>query len=218
MRQAGTRECWRCRADVGSALACPQCEAVQPLRSGIDLFAVLGLPRSLALDAASLEERFHAASRAVHPDRHQTADERARVLSLAASAAVNRAYRTLREPVARGRYWLELHGAAGGEERRAVPPALATEVFATQEKLEELRTGRSEALRREVVGLREGLAARLRALGEELEGAYDRWRDDGTTVLDELRRLLSEIAYLRTLLGDVEDAIGEGLRDTDHRH
>ena len=33
-----------------------------------------------------------------------------------------------------------------------------------------------------------------------------------------LRRRLAEIAYLRTLLGDVEDAIGEGLRGTDHRH
>jgi len=40
----------------------------------------------------------------------------------------------------------------------------------------------------------------------------------GAPSLDELKLRLSEIAYLRTLLGDIEDAMGEGLRGTDHRH
>src|SRR5439155_1887865 len=121
-------ECWQCHADTGAALVCPRCEATQPLPPEADLFAVLGLPRRLALDLADLERRYHAASRAVHPDRHQTAEPRARELSLAASAAVNRAYRTLRDPVARGRYWLELHGAGLAEDGAGVPAEIAAEV------------------------------------------------------------------------------------------
>jgi molecular chaperone HscB len=170
------------------------------------------------VDAADLERRYHEASRAVHPDRYQTASDRERELSLGASAAANRAYRLLRDPVARGKYWLELHGAALAEDSTTVPPAIAAEVFETQEKLAELRATRgaeADALRAEVQALRDELAARLANLRAQLETLYGR---NGGPSLDELRKRLKEIAYLRTLLGDVEDATGEGLRGTDHRH
>ena len=212
------RECRNCGTDAGEAVVCPRCQAVQPLAPGADLFTVLGLPRRLALDANDLERRYLAASRAVHPDRHQTASESDRDLSLAASAAVNRAYRTLRDPVARGRYWLELHGtglAAGGP---SVPTDVAADVFATQEKLEELRAakgaGERSALRHDVDGLRDVFAARVVALRDGLIAAYAE-REPG---LDDLRRRLAEIAYLGTLLGDIDDAIGEGSDGTDRRH
>src|SRR4030095_14660498 len=87
----------------GLGLVCVLCEPRQPLPAPVDLFAVLGLPRRLVVDWAELEERYHAASRIVHPDRHQAAAERRRELSLVASAAVNRAYRTLPHPGARAR-------------------------------------------------------------------------------------------------------------------
>src|SRR3990172_833609 len=104
------RDCWKCGATAPAALVCPRCGGVQPIAPGIDLFAVLGLPRRLAVDVDDLERRYHAASRDVHPDRYQTAGAQELELSVAASAAANRAYRTLKDPVARGRYWLELHG------------------------------------------------------------------------------------------------------------
>ena len=215
---ADTRqECWSCRAERGAALVCPRCAAIQPLSADADLFTVLDLPRRLTLDPADLERRYHAASRAVHPDRFQTASRRERELSLAASAAVNRAYRTLRDPVARGRYWLELHGARLGDGGPQVPPAIAAEVFETQEKLEELRAAARPDLRREVEALRDGFTTRLGTLRDELCALYAS-ANGGAPSLDELKRRLSEIAYLRTLLGDIEDATGEGLRGTDHRH
>ena len=218
MQEAATdRQCWRCRAAGADGLVCPHCDAVQPLAPEADLFTVLGLPRRLAVDPADLERRYHAASRAVHPDRHQTSDDRQRQLSLAASAAVNRAYRTLGDPVARGRYWLELHGTRVGDEGARVPAAIAADVFDTQEKLEQFRTaGATDALRNEVRGLRDGFAARLDAFGQELIASFA--AGNGGPALDDLRRRLAEIAYLRTLLGDIEDTIGEGLRGTDHRH
>lgn len=201
-------------------LACRECGAVQPLAPGADLFAVLGVPRSLHVDTEDLERRFHAASRAVHPDRHQTAGERERELSLAASAAVNRAYRTLRDPVARGRYWLELHGAPLADGGPVVPPAIAAEVFETQERLEELRAAggaQAETLRTEIRARLEAFLGRLAGLRDELLAGYASGGDVEAS-LEELRRRLAEIGYLRTLVGDVEDALGEGPRGTDHRH
>jgi len=146
----------------------------------------------------------------VHPDRFQTASPRERELSLDASAAVNRAYRTLRDPIALGRYWLALHGVSLGERHQGVPPALAAQVFDIQEELEALRAARNEdadSLRREVGERREDVAARLARLRAELVGLYDA---NGGPVLEDLRQRLAEIAYLRTLLGDIDETLEKG--------
>src|SRR5512145_768110 len=112
--------CWRCGVAARGALVCPGCAAVQPVPADLDYFAALGLPRRLALDAADLECRYLEASRALHPDRFQTSTAREQELSLAASALVNRARRTLRSAVTRGKYWLELHGDRLGEDNKRV--------------------------------------------------------------------------------------------------
>ena len=213
MMRAETREheCWHCSARTGLALVCVRCEAPQPLPAGADLYAVLGLARRLVVDPDDLERRYHDASRVVHPDRHQTAAERDRLLSLAASAAVNRAYRTLRDPVARGRYWLELHGAPLGERNNQVPPVLAALVFETQEQLTELRSASDPgAARRGIEVALADLDARLRALVAELEARYAAWDAAGGETPDalaELKRRLSEIAYLNTLRDDVDETL-----------
>src|SRR5262249_40361210 len=216
--QTRDRECWHCSARTGLALVCGQCEAPQPLAAGVDLFAVLGLRRRLVVDPDDLERRYHEASRAVHPDRHQTAGERDRTFSLAASAAVNRAYRTLRDPIARGRYWLELHGTGLADGGASGPADVAAGGVAPQGELEGAPGGagtrEGDARRHDVAALREGFAARLTGLRDGLVASYA----ERTPALDALRRRLAEIAYLGTLLGDIDDAIGEGSDGTDRRH
>ena len=201
--------CWRCGATSDVHLACPACGAPQPLARDVDRFVVLGLPRRLSVALDDLERRYLDASRAVHPDRHQTADERTRALSLTASAAVNQAYRTLRDPIERGRYWLELHGESLGRDNNRVPPALAELVFETQEALESFRAG--GAGRDAVAATHAELDARLQSLVRELEGRFEAWDaadPDAAPVLQELKRRLSEIAYLGTLVEDVDEALG----------
>jgi molecular chaperone HscB len=201
--------CWRCAEPTGPGLACLACEAPQLVDPGLDLFGVVGLPRRLTVARNDLERRYVELSRAIHPDRHQTADERARALSLAASAAVNRAYRTLRDPVERGRYWLELHGTPLGRDNNRVPPALAELVFETQEALEAFRGDGCD--RGGIARTHADLDERLAALVRELEARYPQWDaadPAAPTVLAELKRRLSEIAYLGTLVDDVDEALG----------
>jgi molecular chaperone HscB len=60
----------------------------------------------------------------VHPDRFAGASDAQKRLALQASARVNEAYRTLRDPIARAEYLLALRGAdaaAEGDARLAVP-------------------------------------------------------------------------------------------------
>jgi molecular chaperone HscB len=201
--------CWRCGARRASAVTCAACEAPQALAPDADLFAVLGLPRRLVIDRDDLEQRYLAASRAVHPDRHQTGDERTRQLSLVASAAVNRAYRTLRDPIARGRYWLELHGESLGRDNNRVPPELAELVFETQEALESFRQSGTD--RAAIERTHAELDARVRDLVGELGERYAAW-DAGdpaaAPALAELKRRLSDVAYLETLVEDLDEAVG----------
>jgi molecular chaperone HscB len=188
---------------VGAQPFCPACDAPQALLPEADHFAVLGLPRALPVDRTDLERRFHDVARRVHPDRHQTASAPEQSLSVAASAAVNRAYRTLRDPVARGRYWLELHGDPIGTDNNQVPAELAELVFEVQERLADLRAGGQGAA--DVRAARAEVAARLDAMLADLERRYATWPDATTPpALTELKRTLSDIAYLRTLIRDAD--------------
>jgi molecular chaperone HscB len=125
-----------------------------------------------------------------------------------ATALVNSAYRTLKDPVRRGLYWLSLHGESLGRDNERVPPELASLVFDVQEKLEELRAGRAgndgAAAEREVREIREDLRARLTAFGTRLENNFRRDDAAGAAGLAETKAILSELHYVRTLLRDVD--------------
>jgi molecular chaperone HscB len=189
-----------------------QCGA--PLAADLDLFAALGLPRLLQIDTAELESAYHDLGRHIHPDRFASASPELRDASLRATALVTRAYRTLRDPVSRGLYWLELHGHKLAENNKQVPPDLAELVFEVQEQLSELRSAREQ----EEAGAREAMIelsarrASLQGLVDELYAElvenFAKFDAGGGPDPDqhfaELKSILSKIAYLRTLLRDVD--------------
>jgi hypothetical protein len=114
----------------------------------------------------------------------------------------------LKDPVQRGLYWLTLNGEALGRDNERVPPALAALVFEVQEKLEELRAARQstrggaseEAELRDVRG---DLRARLHGCEEQLTKAFERAGSDAASLAD-IKRILSELHYVRTLVRDVD--------------
>ncbi|HFC54388.1 MAG TPA: Fe-S protein assembly co-chaperone HscB [Gammaproteobacteria bacterium] len=78
-------------------------------------FELFGLPPRFDLDPALLGERYRELQRAFHPDRFAGATPQERRLSVQRAAQVNLAYHTLRDPLERARYLLELHGIRSGE-------------------------------------------------------------------------------------------------------
>ena len=58
---------------------------------------------------------------------------------------MTRSYRTLRDPISRGLYWLELNGEKLAENNKNVPPELAETVFEVQEQLSDLRDASGDA-------------------------------------------------------------------------
>lgn len=202
-------ECWNCHVDREGQLFCPACNALQPFPEHADYFDVMGLPRTPVVDTVLLQRRYYELHRKLHPDLFQTGAPEARQASLRNTAAVNQAFRTLRDREDRGLYWLTLQGESLGSNNNRVPPELAALVFEVQEKLEELRDGNSGA-RSEVSAIRDTLESQRSALLDQLDANYAQWdRTPGATtrLAGELKAILSRLAYLNTLIRDVDHAL-----------
>ena len=99
-------------------------------------FELFGLPPRYRLDEASLAHAYRALQGAVHPDRYAGATDTEKRLALQASARVNEAYRTLRDPVARAEYLLSLRDADAETDTR-LPVAFLTRQLERREAAEE---------------------------------------------------------------------------------
>lgn len=198
--------CWNCGAEAPWQPHCASCGALQRFPKELDYFTLFSLPRQPEVDLEDLQVRYYALSRIVHPDVHQGASCEECSASLENSAVLNRAHRTLKDPFLRGLYWLELHGEKLGADNNRVPPRLAAKVFEVQEQLEELRGGGDEArarieelareIRNELASTEGRFAANFRRFEADGEGSRES--------LAELKTILSETSYLKTLLRDVE--------------
>src|ERR1700704_4094615 len=87
---------------------CPQCTKILSVGRHGDYFAFLGVPRKLNLDEGDLEQRFRMLSRQFHPDYFYNAPPAERRASLERSSYLNDAYRTLRDPIQRVEYLIQL--------------------------------------------------------------------------------------------------------------
>ncbi|HTY56162.1 MAG TPA: hypothetical protein VMB26_13220 [Candidatus Binataceae bacterium] len=203
--------CPTCARQQEPQLLCRDCGA--PLALEVDYFAALGFPRRLSLDLRQLEGAYHARGRLLHPDRFASASDAVRDASLKSTALLTRSYRTLRDPISRGRYWLELSGDKLSDDNKGVPLDLAELVFEVQEELAQLRDsgGDSGKLSRELVTAVRERRQTLQELASEAEeelqknfATWDAGASDSGELKADLKAILSKIAYLRTLIRDVE--------------
>jgi molecular chaperone HscB len=111
--------CWSCKGPVARGLLfCETCGAVQ-MPGEADHFERLGIPRGFALDGDAFSRRYFDLQARLHPDRFANKSAKERAASLAQATALNDAYRTLRDPVSRAAYLLQLEGAPAPTEDSA---------------------------------------------------------------------------------------------------
>jgi len=194
-----------------------------------DYFEVFGLERKLEVDLDALQRRFYALSRQHHPDFHQMAGEDEQASALERSALVNRAYRALRDPLARLAYTISLEHGTGaskdGTVRPKAPMDLLEEMLEIQETLEDAKTSglnaeTTERLTRERQRLMERQAANEAAMVTRF-AEWDRAGETGgdtTPLLAWFKQALAGRAYLRTVIDDLSEALGEDQEsDVSHR-
>jgi molecular chaperone HscB len=180
--------CWSCSIGHNdSTLFCPHCSKIQPPPGG-DYFSVFGLKPRLNVDLPALEHEFHRLSRKLHPDRFARALENEKEWSLADTALLNDAYRTLKDPLRRTEYLLKLEGAEIGEEHSGkdridpsrVPADLLEEVFDLNMQLEEMHMTRKigdedPALEAGLSEAKDKFTGLLKAVDEDLRIEWQAW-------------------------------------------
>jgi molecular chaperone HscB len=230
---AAEQNCWSC-GDMRAAQFCQSCGRVQPPKP-VDYFTFFGLPRRLNINTVVLEREFYALSRKLHPDANAGHDPREQEWSLEQSSRLNDAYRILKDPIRRTEYLLKLEGVElegqskaatetarkTGEKKQIVPPDLLEEVFELNMQLEELRANKKlgeedPALIAELQQHKTTLEAKFGALFDELQGYWNAWdaaADSGNgaeirRVRDQMVNLLNRRSYIRNLVRDVNEALG----------
>lgn len=76
-------------------------------------FELFDMPEEFALDQLTLGRRYRQLQREMHPDRYAGASAHEQRLAVQYSSLINQAYATLRKPLPRALYLLELAGLSG---------------------------------------------------------------------------------------------------------
>jgi molecular chaperone HscB len=114
---------------------------VERASSSSDAFGLLGLPAQFDLDPSVIEAAFFDRSKELHPDRFANAPAAERVVALSRSRALNDAYQTLKKPVPRAEYMLQLAGVKIGDNEQ-LDPTFLMEILELREELAEARVAK----------------------------------------------------------------------------
>jgi molecular chaperone HscB len=140
-----------------------------------DHYALFGLPRRFGLDMAELDRLYREVLTRVHPDKHVGLSDADQRLAMQWSTQVNEAYQTLRQPLKRAQYLLQLAGVDVQLERNtAMPPEFLQQQMAWRETVEEVTSaGDSRALEELHRRIKQEMAEQYQRLAQHLDIAPD---------------------------------------------
>lgn len=218
--------CWHCQSEVSGEYFCDRCVKVQPVSKETDYFTCFGFPRRLTIDQSKLEAKFYELSRAFHPDFYQNKSETEQTISLGNSATLNSAYRTLRDPIQRAEYLLDLEAGAVKEIRNSPPADLFEEILELQDTLNEYRaadraSGTGQQLRAKLQAEQLTLEQRKQNMETRLQQLFTDWdrlqgqgdatshaRSERDRLLKQMREILSNRTYVKSIVNDLVATIG----------
>jgi molecular chaperone HscB len=220
------RACWSCGSEVDHLYSCPHCGVLQRLPDQIDYFTCLGLDYQLQIDPRTLEARFYELSRKFHPDFYQKKSQEEKAISLENAAILNKAYRTLRDPIERIEYLISLAEGKSTIDTEA-PSDLFAEIFELQEALEIIKQIPLDKVAERAPVIQDLKTAegkfqdRQNREQKELEALSARWdtlkpfqdrsfTEQQRACLREMKKVFSHRAYLERILTDIGAAIGKG--------
>ncbi|MEW5248251.1 Fe-S protein assembly co-chaperone HscB [Microbulbifer discodermiae] len=162
-----------------------------------NFFEIFGLRPGFAVDCSRLAARYRELQRQFHPDKYAAHSDREQMLAMQYAARINEAHNTLRDPVARAAYLLQLAGVEMGPDQTTSDAAFLMQQMALRERLEEIAAAPDPA-------------AALRALEQEVqtlraadEECFARGYSDGD--LPAARESLLRLQFLAKLQRQVEE-------------
>jgi len=164
-----------------------------------DHFSLFGLPRAQGVDVDRLDVLYRDIQARVHPDKHAHLSDGEKRMAMQWATQVNEAWQTLRDPLRRARYLLQLAGHDVGLESNTAMPA---EFLMAQMELREQVAEAKEAADIDVL---DALHRRLRKeiAGEHvrLEAALDAGEHAAAGAL------VRQLMFQEKLVQEIDDAL-----------
>jgi molecular chaperone HscB len=171
------------------------------MHTGLDksFFELFGIPESFDVDLGRLAILYRELQAQLHPDRHATAAEAQRRLSVQMTAQLNEAYQTLKDPLRRARYLLQLRGVEDSETDTRMDPEFLMEQMALREALEAVRENGEPAAQLDALTAEVGQARDQRL--QQLRTALGADEEKG---LQQALGLTRELQFLEKLMVEIE--------------
>ncbi|KAI9016422.1 Co-chaperone HscB, C-terminal oligomerization domain-containing protein [Phycomyces nitens] len=149
------KTCWKCEASVpNDKLHCDNtdCGVIQPVPSDINFFGLLDAGKgpnhdepTYNVDTKALRRKFLRLQQKAHPDSYSQASKHEYSLAQTQSSVINKAYKTLLDPLVRAHYMLSLKGKQVSESESLQDPELLMDVMEFREELEDAETNEDVA-------------------------------------------------------------------------
>ena len=163
-------------------------------------FELFHLPVAYPLDVPALERAYREVQREVHPDRFANTSATEQRMAAQWATQVNEAYRTLKSPLARGRYLLMLHGIDTEEDSNtAMPVDFLMQQMEWREAVEGAKQLKDEVALERLTNQKRQEEKRLFTLLAEQLG------DDATRT--DARETVRKLRFLEKLGEEIDDAI-----------
>ncbi|KAI8340003.1 Co-chaperone HscB, C-terminal oligomerization domain-containing protein [Chlamydoabsidia padenii] len=142
--------CWKCdHITTRAAVSCTNedCGVIQPTVPNLNFYELLsagtGDNRSeptYDVDVKLLKRHFLKLQQVAHPDSYSNASKREHKYAEIQSSLLNKAYHTLKDPLARAQYMLAQQGVEVNESESLHNPELLMDVMEVREELEDAET------------------------------------------------------------------------------
>ena len=167
-------------------------------------FELFGLAENFDLDPTELTQRYRALARETHPDRFVSGSDQQRRLAMQTTALINEAFQTLKDPIARARYLLQLRGVdPGSDTDTTMDPAFLAEQIELRERLDDVRDAADTKIH--LSRLANDVMRRIESTTIALSTCFAQGQQ-----LAQARGLVRELQFLdklRRQIGDIEEEV-----------
>lgn len=159
-------------------------------------FELFGLTPAYALDLEKLDSAYREIQARVHPDKFAHSGDAERRASMQMTTRVNEAYRTLKSPVLRARYLLELNGVdVAFETDTAMPKEFLLEQMELRERLEAAKTSSAlDFIQKDLLKERQNIE---RQIAEQIDAKKN---------LESAKTLVRKLMFFDRLAEEVDEA------------
>ncbi len=171
-------------------------------------FDLFGLKTSFDVDSAALHSQMQQLQARFHPDRYVSSSEQDKRLSVQQTSWVNEAYQTLKNPVKRARYMLEISGLELDDENQTTSDAtFLMEQIELREQLDACRANEDPLSRCDQIEA--ALNSRAQKLFDEFVQLFESGKLDAARLISRKMQFIQRIQeQLAELQYELEEEFG----------